>query len=257
MILARAQEARRNRVGISLPPKPMERRRWLEPPLIALGVLGAALLELVPAEFALKFQNYIFAALSGTGLCPFDPESPAILGAGELARRIEREHGVKPAFLALLSHAPVTNVPSPLNFELVRHALLGLRVARGAPCRPRFILAVDPFALDTIPLWLEAIYAGLLGRVHIGIDRMAFFRGDAARSLLRHASWERMALPFLSILEQGGEAGMVLAGESLRRRACFIPCGNGCGECFVKVLCARGPARFGCVCAAWRGSGSF
>jgi len=36
-----------------------------------------------------------------------------------------------------------------LNFELVRHATLALRAARGRPCRPRLVVAIDPFALDT------------------------------------------------------------------------------------------------------------
>ena len=47
-----------------------------------------------------------------------------------------------------------------LNIELARRSMLDLRKVRGRPCRPRMVVAVDPFALDTLSLLEEGFYAG-------------------------------------------------------------------------------------------------
>lgn len=211
-IIIRASELEMARSGEILPGKFETARPWLEPPLILAGILASGLMELAPSEWVLRFHDGVFSALASPRRYPFDSSSPALARAGELLRRLEAESGRRPALLALISHAPVTGEMAHFNFELVRHAMLALRALRGRPCRPRLVVAVDPFALDTIPLYQEGLYAGCMGHYHMGLDRMFLGRGLLSRFLLRWASWDRMPWRLLRELGSGRELGMVLAG---------------------------------------------
>ncbi len=211
-IVTRAYEAHIERLQLALPVKPQSRRLWLEPPFVAVGAAVAGLLELIPADAALKIMSKIYASLSAPRSYPFDPKSPALLRSIELVRRVERGAGKPAALFALISHPPVMGDLAHLNFELVRHAGLALRELRGRPCRPRLVAAVDPFALDTVSLPEEGVYAGFMGRYHLGFDRLALARPRGSRPLLKKARWDRMPWRLLRLLERGGEASMVLAG---------------------------------------------
>lgn len=211
-VVTRAYEAHIERLQLALPIKPQSRRLWLEPPFVAAGALVAAVLELVPAETALGIMTKIYAGLSAPKSYPFDPKGPALTRSIELVRRVERQAGKPAALFALVSHPPVMGDLAHLNFELVRHAGLALRELRGKPCRPRLVAAVDPFALDTVSLPEEGVYAGFMGRYHLGFDRLALARPRGSRPLLRKARWDRMPWRLLNLLARGGEASMVLAG---------------------------------------------
>ncbi|UPT74365.1 MAG: hypothetical protein M0D55_01050 [Elusimicrobiota bacterium] len=99
-----------------------------------------------------------------------------------------------------------------LNFELVRHSTLALRAVRGRPCRPRLVVAIDPFALDTITVAEEGVYAGYMGNFHLGIDRLALGRGHPGPAMSPHTRWDRMPLRLFRWLGEGREVGMVLSG---------------------------------------------
>lgn len=194
----------------ALPVKTPAQRLLLELPFVVVGKGVAALLSLLPAEAALRFHDVLFRTLAGRSYA-FDEGSVNLGRARALVERLRRETGREPALVALISHPPVMGDLSHLNFELVRHAQLALRAARGRPCRPRIVAAIDPFALDTAPIYQEGLYAGFMGTYHLGLDRMAVTRG-LSRGLLRGASWARMAHRLLRRLGGGGEVGMVLAG---------------------------------------------
>ncbi|MFI5346649.1 MAG: hypothetical protein ACHQ51_09775 [Elusimicrobiota bacterium] len=211
-IVTHAYELELERTGTVLPHKPESHRRWIEPAFRAFGVVMAKVVELIPAEMSLALHNRLFAALSAPHSYPFDPENPALLRAGALAARLEKEHGRAPALLALISHPPVLGELAHMNLELVRHATLALRAARGRPCRPRMVAATDPFALDTLSIWEEGIYAGYMGTFHIGVDRLSLGSGRLGPALTPQASWAAMPQRLLGALARGGEIGLVLAG---------------------------------------------
>ncbi|MDE2038888.1 MAG: hypothetical protein KGO96_11170 [Elusimicrobia bacterium] len=198
--------------GARLPRKPRLLRALLEAPLIAAGGVLAAAMERLPAETALGIHERVMALLSGALARPLDAEAPALVRARAAARRLAGATGRQPALLALISHPPVVGELAAMNFDLARQALLALRAVRGGPCRPRLLVAVDAFALDTASLWQEGLYAGFMGRYHLGLDRLAFSRGCASRRLLGRAAWAGMGQRLLTLLRRGGEAGMVLAG---------------------------------------------
>ncbi|MDE2141710.1 MAG: hypothetical protein KGJ84_04790 [Elusimicrobia bacterium] len=210
-IVTRAYELELERSGTVLPVKTDAQRRWVEPVFRAAGVVMAKLMELMPAEFSVAFHDRLFAALSAPHSYRFDPENPVLLRARKLAARLEAETGLAPALLALISHPPVLGDLAHMNLELVRHATLALRGTRGRPCRPRMVAATDPFALDSISIWEEGLYAGYMGTFHVGVDRLAL-GGRPGPALTPLAAWSAMPQRLLAALARGGEIGLVLAG---------------------------------------------
>lgn len=211
-VITRAYEAKLDREGIVLPHKSEAARRWLEPVARLFGIAVASVLSLLPSELYVAFHDRLYRALAGGRTYPFDPAAPAMTRAVELAARLARGTGREPALLAVISHPPVMGELKHLNFELVRHATLALRAVRGRPCRPRLVVAVDPFALDTTSLLEEGVYAGFMGSLHLGLDRLALGRGHAGPSLSPQTAWHAMPWRMLRLLGGGGEAGIVLSG---------------------------------------------
>lgn len=211
-VVTKAYESRLVADGTVLPPKPEFQRIFLEPFSRAAGLIMAAMMELAPPDWALSLHNKLFSYLSAGSGYPFNPASPEIVAARSLAARLEEASGLSPALLAAISHPPVMGELSHLNFELVRHAALVLREVRGRPCRPRLVVAVDPFALDTISVLEEGLYAGFMGSYHLGLDRLALGRGHPGPLMSPQTRWDRMPLRLFRSLAEGREIGMVLSG---------------------------------------------
>lgn len=211
-VITKAYEEKLRRESITLPHKSEASRRWLEPVARLTGMAVALALSVLPAEWYVAVHDKLYKTLAGGRSYPFDPASPVMRRAAELAARLERETGKAPALLAVISHPPVMGELKHLNFELVRHATLALRAARGRPCRPRLVVAVDPFALDTTSLVEEGLYAGFMGTLHLGLDRLALGRGHPGPLLSPQTSWHAMPWRMLRLLGAGGEAGIVLSG---------------------------------------------
>lgn len=211
-VVTKAYEAILEADGTVLPPKPEPQRLFLEPVTRAFGMFLAEVLEFLPPDLGVAFHNKLFLHLTKERTYRFDAASPAIVSARALAARFEKESGKAPALLAAISHPPVMGDLAHLNFELVRHATLALREVRGRPCRPRLVVAVDPFALDTISVLEEGLYAGFMGSYHLGIDRLALGRGLPGPAMSPWTRWDRMPHRLFETLGRGGEVGMVLSG---------------------------------------------
>lgn len=211
-VVTRAYERHVEKEKLSLPDKTRGRSLWLETPFVLAGMGVAAVLEALPGELVLKFHEKLFSGLASPNYYPFVADHPALLRSRDLAEKVERESGKKAALVALISHPPVMGDLAHLNFELVRHASHSLRMLRRRPCKPRIVAAVDPFALDTVSLPVEGLYAGFMGTYHLGFDRLALIRRGLSRLLLKRAAWYRMVHRLVGLLKDGGEAGMVLAG---------------------------------------------
>lgn len=211
-VVTKAYELRLEAESTVLPAKPELQRLLLEPLSRAAGIVAGAIMERVPADWSVAFHDKVFGALSPGRNYPFDPAAPAVTAARELAARLERESGLAPSLLAAISHPPVMGDLAHLNIELVRHAILALRAVRARPCRPRLVVAIDPFALDTISVLEEGLYAGYMGSFHLGLDRLALGRGHPGPLLSPGARWDRMPLRLFRSLAEGGEVGMVLSG---------------------------------------------
>ncbi len=204
-ILARADH---ERLWDRLPRKTRWARGLLFPAAAAAGRAIAALLRWAGPARALAVHEFAMPRVSGKPGFPFDPGSPGLSQAREL---LARSRGRRTAVLCLVSHPPVLGELFYLNIELVRHTLLALSHLRPGG-NPRFLVAIDPYALDTQPTVQEGLYAGFMGDFHIGLDRQAHLRGALEHRILGHASWTSAATRLCSALGRGGEIGMVLAG---------------------------------------------
>ncbi|MBI2385913.1 MAG: hypothetical protein HYV14_07855 [Elusimicrobia bacterium] len=211
-VVTKAYELRLEEDKTVLPSKPELSRLLLEPVTRAAGMVLAGLMELAPADWTVSLHNRLFLLLSAGRDYPFHPGAPAVAAARALAARLEKESGLAPALLAAISHPPVMGDLAHLNFELVRHATMALREVRGRPCRPRLVVAIDPFALDTISVLEEGLYAGFMGSYHVGIDRLALGRGHPGPLMSPWTRWDRMPFRLFRSLAEGGEVGMVLSG---------------------------------------------
>lgn len=211
-VVTKAYEIRLHAEAAVLPTKTEFQRCFVEPFARAAGIVAAVMMEFMPADWSVAFHNKLYLKLSPVRNYPFDSASSVLADARALGVRLERESGREPALLAVLSHPPVMGDLAHLNTELVRHGTLALRHVRGRPCRPRFVVAIDPFALDTLSLIEEGIYAGYMGSFHLGLDRLALGRGHPGPWMSPQTRWDRMPFRLFRSLSEGGEIGMVLSG---------------------------------------------
>lgn len=210
-ILVRAEERRYARQGVVMPDKPASRRAWVEPLGNLLGRLLYGALSLMPNATLARLQLGGFQKASAPDNFPFEPDSPRLAEARRLHDALAA-NGSRPALLCVFTHPPVTGKWLNLNVELTRQALWALGHVRGGTCRPSLIVAVDPFALDGFGLLMEGAYAGCMGGLHLGFDRLASHRGALSRILVGGTSWARVAGRVLRRLRGGGEVGIPLGG---------------------------------------------
>ncbi|MBI4676200.1 MAG: hypothetical protein HY748_01315 [Elusimicrobia bacterium] len=210
-ILVQADASRVARDRWPAPAKSETGRSLIEAPLNLLARAWSLGARAAPASWMDRVHEIGFGALAGGRIAPFDPSErfPQVV---ELVRRTAAGAGREPALLAFISHGPVHGELAYLNFELVRRAAQTLRRLKGPACRPRLVVAVDPFALDTVPVTQEALYAGFMGHYHLGIDRAAVGRGRLSAAVLKATAWHRMPLRLLRCLAAGEAVGMALAG---------------------------------------------
>ena len=196
-----------------LPRKTPFGRLCVEPWFHLLGAAAAAFLEAIPAAADMALQDRLYHSLGGgKPTIPFAPDGAGLREAAALAARAEERTGRRCALLCLESHPPIDSDALYLNLELMRHALKGLNQVRGRPCRPRMVVAVDPFGIDMLRLHREGGYAGFMSRAHLGFDRLPRGRAWTARLLLRHAVWPSIAFRIARSLGAGEEVIMVLGG---------------------------------------------
>ncbi|MDE2293517.1 MAG: hypothetical protein KGL53_15655, partial [Elusimicrobia bacterium] len=206
--------ARREYQAVGAPPaKGRLGRALLEPVFQGVGRLLAAGEGLLSPAASLRFQERLYAAIQGEGGAPeVSADDAGLRAAARLLAETERRAGKRPALACLLAHAPVDKRWLHLNPLMFRTALQGMARARGGPCRPRLINAVDAFALDMLAAHEEGAYAGFMSSLHMGFLRLTRARPFAGRLLTRGAEWDAVAWRLVRLLDEGGDLVMVLAG---------------------------------------------
>lgn len=207
-ILVRAEETRYARQGVVMPEKPAGKRAWLEPlgNLFGRALYGA--FALLPNGLLALIQEAGWRKLAAPNTFPLEFGNPRLAEA----RRLAESAGGRAALLCVFTHPPVSGEWLNLNIELTRHALWALAFLRPRTPRPKLIVAVDPFALDAFGLFMEGTYAGFMGSLHLGFDRLATHRGGVSRALVGFTAWSRVIWRLIRVLRAGGEAGIPLGG---------------------------------------------
>ncbi|MBI4055492.1 MAG: hypothetical protein HY402_05095 [Elusimicrobia bacterium] len=189
--------------------------RYLEPPLILLGLLLGNLGRLLPAPLFNSLHLSLLKRLSRRekkslhlqtqspplssieiGSFPLHPMTQErIQQLHKLHRELQELKNRPPAWLLLSSHPPVVGALRPLNLELFG---LGLEILQRvqAPQHPmRLVAAVDDYALDSLGRLEAPLYAGLMQSAHLAMDRQPSRRNPCSRCLLspshpRHIAWK-------------------------------------------------------------------
>ncbi|MBI5201411.1 MAG: hypothetical protein HY925_07485, partial [Elusimicrobia bacterium] len=207
-ILVRAEEVRYARLKIVVPEKPAATRAWLEPMGNVFGRLLYLGLSILPNRLLSEVQLAFWGKIAAPNTFPLDAADPRL----EDAKTLVAHAGGRPALLCVFTHPPVVGEWLNLNIELTRQAMWALRLLRPSAPRPKLIVAVDPFALDAFGLFMEGAYAGFMGSLHLGFDRLATHRTPQSRALVGFTSWDRVIFRLIRVLRERGEAGLPLGG---------------------------------------------
>jgi hypothetical protein len=209
------------RVRNGYPPCKIKRSRrvWIEPLFNALGwAMGQAL---VAMPWALRWR----ADQRIIGWMGARPESasPRLPDVSReivaLAARLTELTGQRPALMIFTSHPETTGDLEWLRFEVMRQGLMlanawvegaGKGFYRRAP---ECFLAIDPFALDSVPTPVAGWYAGFMNRIYIVWDRLSGTQSTLQRNvLLRKTGYATVALRLLRRLKQAVPIVMMLPG---------------------------------------------
>jgi len=78
---------------------------------------------------------------------------------------------------------------------------------------PQCFLAIDPFALDTVPTSIAGLYSGLMHRIYLVWDRQSWTQGWLQRTLLlRGTAYPRIIFRLLARLKRDIPIVMVVPG---------------------------------------------
>ncbi|MCX5787925.1 MAG: hypothetical protein NTX64_05365 [Elusimicrobia bacterium] len=209
VILAKAESYRCARTGFALPHKAAARQAWIQPLGNVIGRALSFVLRVAPEAASAAMQEVVWRKI-GAPCLPLDEDEPRLAEA----RRLVESLGAAPlpALVCPFTHPPITGEWLHLNLELTRQALRALARFRPGGARPKVIVGVDPFALDTFGVLSEGVYAGLMSGLHLGFDRLSSHRRGWSRAILGFAGWERMGWRVLGWLGRGGALALPWGG---------------------------------------------
>lgn len=194
-------------------------RTWLEPWFNLLGILFGFTTLLIPPSSRRRFYLWLCPKLGGHAP-EHNPELEArTLQTVKLAKDLYAKTGRWPALFVLTSHAETEGPLQWLRFELLRQGLIVANAVTdenpnpGWFTHPSCLLAIDPFALDTLPVPVAGFYAGWMHSVYLAWDRQPSTQSFIQRQLLlRRSTYETIAWRMLERLRQGSPVLMVLSG---------------------------------------------
>jgi len=195
-------------------------RVWIEPFFNVLGHLWAFVMACMPSPVRRPFVQWVNCKMGGY----FPIANPDLPQRKEetvrLAQEIKQKTGQWPALLVLTSHPNTEGPHQWLRFELLRQ---GLQIADAVveaqqpgawyPGHPRCLLAIDPYALDTVSPPIGGFYSAWMHRIYVAWDRQPSTQSWFQKHfLLRHSGYSKIAWKFLKLLKADIPVLMVLAG---------------------------------------------
>jgi hypothetical protein len=196
---------------------PRWKRVWVEPWFNFLGYLmGQALLTL-PWPLRWRADEKIVRWMGARPHAEPARLKTARHEIGEMVKRLQKQTGVLPASFIFTSHPLTTGPLEWLRFEVMRQGLqLGNAVVeasgnyRGAP---ECFLAIDPFALDTVPTPVAGWYAGFMHRIYLTWDRQSGSQSFLQKHwLLRGTDYTSIVNEVMSRLRRSIPIVMMLPG---------------------------------------------
>jgi len=195
-------------------------RIWIEPFFNLLGFVWSELTLLLPWRLRKPYVQWVVRKMSSHP--PEDnPDLPQRTAETvRLAEDLKVQTGQWPALLVLMSHPDTEGPLEWLRFELMRQ---GLQVADAVveagspgawyPEHPRCLLAIDPFALDTVSPAVGGFYAAWMHRFFLAYDRQSSTQSWIQRRVfLKGSQYHLIGWKLLRLLRANAPVLMALGG---------------------------------------------
>ena len=216
-----ADTIRRQMRGEALsPPHPLWKRTWIEPWFNLIGYAFGQVLALLPWPLRWRADQRITQWMGARPSATPPQFETLTRDFTTLARRLYAETGQWPATMIFTSHPTTTGPLEWIRFELFRQGLLLANAVMETTQKGRFyrsnpqcFLAIDPYALDTVPTPVAGLYSGFMHRIYLVWDRQSHTQSWLQRHLLlRGTGYFRIAQRVVSRLKQDSPIVMVLPG---------------------------------------------
>jgi len=189
------------------PPHPFSKtfhvshRVWIEPLFNLIGQILGRLVLLLTWPTVGRVHRWFCFKLAGSR-CENNPQlSRRTQEAVQIAQALYRKKGQWPIVLIGTSHPNTKGANAWLRFELLRQGLvIAAALIEAAPPEkprrpPQCFLAIDPFALDSVPVPVQGLYAGFMHAQYLVWDRMVSTQSWIQRHVLlrrtghAHVAW--------------------------------------------------------------------
>ncbi len=153
-------------------------RVWVEPVLNVLGDMWGRLMYLLPWAIRKPYVQWVMRKMSGRPPEINPGVEQCIRQTLELAKSVRQETGQWPALLVVMSHPQTEGPLEWIRFEAMRQGILvadayleTIQPHRLFRTHPKLLLAIDPFALDTVSAPVAGFYGGWMRRIYLAYDR--------------------------------------------------------------------------------------
>jgi len=217
-LVIRADAFLRQKLGMPSSRFRPEQRVWMEPFFNGVGHLVGFSLLALPGSWRDRVHIWICGILAQHAPEAFPDQSIRQKEAIARAQALYEKTGHWPAILFLTSHPQTVGASAWLRFELLRQglwiakALMAAMPGRPRHSHPQCFLAIDPFALDSVPVAVGAAYAGFMHNQYIVWDRQSSSQSWLQKKwLLKDTGHDRVAWRLLRALKRNPVL-MVIAG---------------------------------------------
>jgi hypothetical protein len=215
-----ADAIRRQRLGESRLRHARWKRTWIEPIFNAIGWSVGQIVAMLPNSLRRPVILRINQALGGRSTSPSEHLRQRQQETVALIRKLKEATGREPGVMILTSHPPTVGSLEWLRFEVVRQGLMlgdaiveANRPGHAYSPNPQCFLAIDPYALDTVPTAVAGLYSGFMHRIFLVWDRMSKTQSWIQRYLLlRRTGYPFILWRLLKRLKNGVPVIMVLPG---------------------------------------------
>jgi len=195
-------------------------RIWIEPFFNFLGLLWGQMGLLIPWPLQKRYVQWVVHKMGGHSP-EENPDLPRrIQETVQLSKDLKAKTGEWPGLLVVMSHPDTEGPLEWLRFEMMCQ---GLQVADSVleaqspgswyPGHPRCLLAIDPFALDTVSATVGGFYAAWMNRIYLAYDRQPSTQSWFQRHLLlRGTDYSRIGWKLLKLLKSNAPVLMALGG---------------------------------------------
>jgi hypothetical protein len=142
----------------------------------------------------------------------------------ELTKKIldqfKKGSGKKPALLILISHPELSGDQSYLLSHLIYQAVR-INDAISPAAKLKLIQAIDSFALEELPWFIQGVYAGLIAVGHVAMDRQPWEKRFFQKWLFKRFHYTQTIFRIIQELKSGVSLCLALGGGLIQNARIF------------------------------------